>query len=74
MFKASKLGNEQMGKLDGRVALITGAVVALDSRQPRHLLKRGLMLLVGVKQNSNRAKQLLGKNATAVLGSADKCD
>ena len=29
---------------------------------------------VGVKQNSNRAKQLPGKNATAVLGSADKCD
>ena len=57
MFKASKLGNEQMGKLDGRVALITGAVVALDSRQPRHLLKRGLMLLllVGVKQNSIEA-------------------
>jgi hypothetical protein len=58
------------------VALITGAVVALDSRQPRHLFKRGPMLLLldGVKQNSNRAKQLLGKNATAVLGSADKCD
>jgi hypothetical protein len=63
-FKVSKLGNEQMGKLDGRMALITGAVVALDSRQPRHLFKRELMflLLVGVKQNSiepnNRAAKM----------------
>ena len=62
MFKASKCGNEQMGKLDGRVALITGAVVALDSRQPRHLLKRGLMLLllVGVKQNSIDTSEPVG--------------
>jgi hypothetical protein len=29
MFKATKLGNEQM---DGRVALIAGAVMALDFR------------------------------------------
>ena len=52
-----------------------GGTSGIGLRQPRYLLKRGLMLLLLRRQTElDRAKQLLGKNATAVLGSADKCD
>jgi NADP-dependent 3-hydroxy acid dehydrogenase YdfG len=40
------------------------------------LIEAGAYVVVtGRRQTElDRAKQLLGKNATAVLGSADKCD
>ena len=56
--------------------LIKAAFVGIGLAAAKALIEAGAFVVVtGRRQTElDRAKQLLGKNATAVLGSADKCD